>query len=106
MGTLLVTTGLVKMNQTNLLILVTLVFFSCVIMGWLSDTLLGSLGFGAIVNTLLLFLWLAAGIAVYTTFIKQIRMEAPVVIGLVAFGSALGGLLLSAIIKRLLIRSA
>lgn len=102
---ILYTTGLIKLNQSDLAILFSLVLFSCVLMGWVSDTILGRIGFGVIVNTLLLLIWMAAGIAIYTTYIQQIRLEKPLITALTAFGSAMTGLFLCAVLKRLLIRS-
>ena len=48
---------------------------------------------------------MAAGIAAYTTYIQQIRLEKPLITALTAFGSAMTGLFLCAVLKRLLIRS-
>ena len=104
MNAILYSTGLVRLSQADLAMLFALVFFATVFLGWACDIIMGRAGFGVILNTLLLLIFMGAGIALYTTYIQQIRLEKPMITGLVALGSAMAGLFVCAILKRAIIR--
>lgn len=92
-------TGLIDMSSTNQIILVSLVLIIMTILGFLSDHLMRTAGFGPIGNIVLLLLGLIGGAIAYTLYLKVYRHQYPYLSIAMPIVASFGALFIMAVLK-------
>lgn len=97
-------TGLIKISETNQIVLMIALSIGCTILGFVTDNLLRSSGFGPVGNTLLLLIGFAASAMLFNKYAPLYRMATPVNFIMTIGIAPLMLLLVMAFAKRLVAR--
>ncbi|HRJ68616.1 MAG TPA: hypothetical protein PK812_03330 [Beijerinckiaceae bacterium] len=101
---LLKLTGLANMNSTHQLILVSVVVIIVVILGFMTDSLLRSSGFGPVGNAAVIILGIVGGAIIYTLYLQAYRHPYPFLPVAAPIVGGFSLLLVMAILKALMRR--
>lgn len=97
--------GLQRFTQFDLIVLVCATYVACAITGAVLDLVLSSFAFGAVINGVLIFLFMLACLVAYNETVQMIRhVQQPVVVLGGAFAIACTLLLALAIFKNRMAR--
>lgn len=71
-------TGLVKLTETNQIVLMVALSIGCTIVGFIADSMLRSNGFGPFGNSLMLIVGFAASAIAFNTYAPLYRLWTPI----------------------------
>lgn len=96
---LAITTGFSKLTPSQLMILSSVFFVSCIVMAAVVGSVLGDASCGFLLNLLVIAVFAVAGIVLLDRFYQQVRLVPAVVTILVAVGSGFAGIIFASILR-------